>query len=173
MSSMHDARDAEDTRLLAAGEFARLVEGYYGLILGRCRARVWDEGEAIGVAADVVLRLLSELKRGRTYPVPFRVVVNQVVTWKLKEHFARPPVAEVELGDEPAGEDPIAAFESDYDLLALLDGLPPRERDVVWLRVGRGLGPEQIAETLGVTRNNVDQIWHRAARKLRERLEAA
>jgi len=27
---MHDARDAEDTRLLEAGEVAALVESYYG-----------------------------------------------------------------------------------------------------------------------------------------------
>ena len=56
---MHDARDAEDNRLLEAGEHARVVEAYYGLILGRCRARVWDEADAIGVAAEVVIRLLN------------------------------------------------------------------------------------------------------------------
>ncbi len=28
---MHDARDAEDTRLLEAGEFSLLVESYYGI----------------------------------------------------------------------------------------------------------------------------------------------
>lgn len=32
---MHDARDAEDTRLLEAGEYGLLVEGYYGVILDR------------------------------------------------------------------------------------------------------------------------------------------
>ena len=29
---MHDARDAEDTRLLEAGEFSLLVESYYGVM---------------------------------------------------------------------------------------------------------------------------------------------
>ena len=37
---MHDARDAEDTRLLEAGEYGLLVEGYYGVILDRCAAGV-------------------------------------------------------------------------------------------------------------------------------------
>jgi len=39
LSSMHDARDAEDTRLLDAGEFSLLVESYYGVRLPRTCAR--------------------------------------------------------------------------------------------------------------------------------------
>src|SRR3990172_9943596 len=87
-SSMHDARDAEDQRLLAAGELSLLVESYYGVMLDRSRARVWPEAAAVGVAAEVAIRLLSELKRGRRYRVPFRVVVHKVIGWKIKEHFA-------------------------------------------------------------------------------------
>ena len=33
--------------------------------------------------------------------------------------------------------------------------------------------PAAIAVKLGISRNNVDQAWHRAKLKLRERLEAA
>jgi RNA polymerase sigma factor (sigma-70 family) len=172
MSSMHDARDAEDNRLLASGEYSLLVQSYYGLILGRCRARIWDEADAIGVAAEVVIRLLNELKRGRRYTVPFRVVVNQVVTWKLKEHFAARSVEEVELGDAAAPDEAFAAFEAEHDLRLLLNGLPAREREVALLRVGSGLAPDRIAAELGITRNNVDQAWHRAKAKLRERLAA-
>jgi hypothetical protein len=86
-SSVNDARDAEDNRLLEAGEHQLLVDGYSSVIIGRCRANVWPEAEAIAVAGDVVIRLLSELKRGRRYRVPFRVVVHEVIGWKIKEHF--------------------------------------------------------------------------------------
>jgi hypothetical protein len=34
-SSMHDARDAEDRRLLDAGELSLLVESYYGVMAWR------------------------------------------------------------------------------------------------------------------------------------------
>ena len=61
---MHDARDAEDSRLLEAGEYTLLAESYYGVVLDRCRARVRPEADAIGAAAEVAIRLLSELKRG-------------------------------------------------------------------------------------------------------------
>lgn len=170
---MHDARDAEDTRLLEAGEYARLVEAYYGLILGRCRSRVWDEGDAIGVAAEVVIRLLRELKAGRRYSVPFRVVVNKVVTWKLREHFARPAATEVEFGEDGVDDEAFATFETEHDLRSLVADFPERERNVVLLRLLDDLSPDEIAERLGTTRNNVDQGWYHGLRRMAERLEAA
>lgn len=89
VSSVHERRDAEDRRLLEAGDFTLLVESYYGVILDRCRASMWPEDWAITVAAEVAIRLLSELKRGRRYNVPFRVVVHQVIGWTAKEHYRR------------------------------------------------------------------------------------
>src|ERR671925_627744 len=112
-SLMHDARDAEDKRLLEAGAYARLVESYYGVIVKRCQARTKSDGDAFDVAADV-----------------------------------------------------------QQDLMSLLDGLPEREREVAGLRIVAGLEPAVIATKLGISRNNVDQAWHRAKQKLRERLEA-
>src|SRR3954465_10988960 len=93
----HADQDATDSRLLGAGDHAALVESYYGHIVRRCRARTRSESEALDVAAEVVVRLLDELKRGRRYSVPYRVVVNKVIDWKLKEHYSPQPVTEVEL----------------------------------------------------------------------------
>jgi hypothetical protein len=76
---MHDARDAEDQRKLDAGEYVALVESYYGVMLDRSRVKMRREDDAVAVAAEVGIRLLSELKRGRRYRVPFRVVVHQVI----------------------------------------------------------------------------------------------
>ena len=167
---MHDARDAEDKRLLEAGEYARLVEAYYGVIVKRCQSRTKNDSEAFDVAAEVVIRLLGELKAGKRYGVPFRVVVHKVIGWKLAEHFAgRSRDTELhELPDEGADE----IGNRTADLMALLEDLPGREREVAGLRVV-GLDPVAIAERLGISRNNVDQAWHRAKQKLRERLEAA
>lgn len=169
---MHDARDAEDKRLLEAGELGRLVEGYSGLILRRCRARIWTEAAAMAVAGDIVVRLFSELERGRRYPVPYRVVVNQVISWKIKEHFAVRPVA-AELADEAAEDRALVAAEARLDLRALAEGLTPREREVVLSRVGARLEADQLAAALGTTRRKVNRAWFRGKRKLRERLVAA
>ena len=168
---MHDARDAEDKRLQESGEYAKLVESYYGVIVKRCQARTHDDGEALDVAAEVVVRLLGELKSGNRYKVPFRVVVHKVVGWKLSEHFAARS-RDAELGDDLADDGAYDVVEDRHDLMSLMEGLPTRERDVALLRILVGLAPSEIATKLGITRNNVDQAWHRAKGKLRERLEA-
>jgi RNA polymerase sigma factor (sigma-70 family) len=168
---MRDARDAEDTRLLEEGEYAVLVESYYGAILDRCRARVWPEDKAIGVAGDVVIRLLSELKRGRRYRVPFRVVVHQVITWKIKEHFAPAKITEVELEEwlaVAAGEQEGIIEVDGFD--GMLVGLTELEATVLRLRYEEGLELSEIAVRLEKTPNAIHQIHFRALEKLRKRL---
>ena len=171
-SSVHDARDAEDKRLLDTGDYAKLVESYYGVIVKRCQARTKSDGEAFDVAAEVVIRILGELKAGKRYTVPFRVVVHKVIGWKLAEHFAGRP-QDAELADEIVDDGSRDIVDERRDLMGLLEGLPQREREVAGLRIVGGLAPAAIAGKLGISRNNVDQAWHRAKRKLRERLEAA
>ena len=57
---MHDARDAEDTRLLESGEYAALVESYYGVMLDRCRVRVRTEADAIAHEMAAVPDVLDQ-----------------------------------------------------------------------------------------------------------------
>jgi RNA polymerase sigma factor (sigma-70 family) len=166
---MHDARDAEDTRLLEAGEYSALVESYYGVMLDRCHAKVWPAEDAIAVAAEVAIRLLSELKRGRRYRVPFRVVVHQVIGWKIKEHFEPQKVKEVELEEwlREASTESESGLVEDAGFEALLEGLTGLEQEVLRLRYGDGLGFQEIAARLGKEPNAVHQIHFRALAKLR------
>ena len=166
---MHDARDAEDQRLLDAGEFSLLVESYYGVALDRCRARVWPEADAVGVAAEVAIRLLSELKRGRRYRVPFRVVVHKVIGWKIKEHFAPAKAQEVELDEwlKEASTESSTELEGDSGFEALLDDLTGLEQEVVRLRYADDLDFQEIATRLDKEPNAVHQIHYRALTKLR------
>jgi RNA polymerase sigma factor (sigma-70 family) len=166
---MHDARDADDRRRLEEGDHKGLVESYYGVILDRCRARLRREDEAIAVAGEVAIRLLSELARGRRYRVPFRVVVHQVTTWKLKEHFSPGRVAEVGLDEwlERAASDASSGLEDDSAFEALLAALTELEQLVLRLRYQERLEIPEIAERIGRKPNAVHQIHHRALVKLR------
>jgi RNA polymerase sigma factor (sigma-70 family) len=166
---MHDARDAEDTRLLESGEYAALVESYYGVILDRCWIKLRREDAAIDVAAEVAIRLLSELKRGRRYRVPFRVVVHQVITWKVKEHFAKGKIDEVELEEWLTTLSAESNEELDLDrgFEGLIDGLTELEQDVLRLRYVEDLDFQEIARRLGKEPNAVHQIHYRALTKLR------
>jgi RNA polymerase sigma factor (sigma-70 family) len=166
---MHDARDAEDTRLLEAGEITRLIESYYGVILDRCHLKLRGGADAVDVAHEVVLRLLGELKRGRRYRVPFRVVVHKVIDWKVKEHFAGGKLQEVELEDWLA----VASTES-TDELDLADPfeswiapLTELEQTVLRLHYLEDLDFQEIGRRLGKKPNAVHQIHFRALAKLR------
>jgi RNA polymerase sigma factor (sigma-70 family) len=167
---MHDARDAEDTRLLESGEFAALVESYYGVILDRCRIKTRREDDAVAVAAEVAIRLLSELKRGRRYRVPFRVVVHQVIKWKVKEHFSRGKIDEVELEDwlRMASTESADELEAERGFDGLIEGLTELEQEVLRLRYVEDLDFGEIARKLGKEPNAVHQIHHRALTKLRK-----
>ena len=167
---MHDARDEEDRRLLEAGEHTALVESYYGVMLDRCRLKLRREDEVVAVAAEVAIRLLSELKRGRRYRVPFRVVVHQVIGWKLKEHFQSGRLQEVELREwlDTMSAESETELEADAGFEALLEGLTELEQHVVRLRYADGLDFQEIATRLGKEPNAVHQIHHRALTKLRK-----
>ena len=169
----HHERDAEDARLLANGDLQTLWEHYLGVVFDRCRARL-PAHDADDVAANVALRILEELDRGRVYRYPFRVIVHMVTTWKIKEHFEPKKWTAVELDERLASDDPFRDLENDLDFATdvdrLLEGLAPREREVAILRIVHDLPPGEIASRLGITRNNVDQAWNRAKGKLVERM---
>jgi RNA polymerase sigma-70 factor (ECF subfamily) len=158
----------DDAELLASGDHVRLLARYEPVIVARCVAALRGSLDAEDVAQDVKLRLWRELRAGKRYPVPFRVVVHKVVDWTLREHWAgRDTALPLPEGWEPSVEDdplgPLVVQE-------LLEELPAREREVWELLVREGLGHEQIAVRLGIERNNVDQALARGRRKLREKL---
>ena len=165
---MHDARGAEDTRLLDAGEHKALLESYYGVILDRCRLKVGG-ASYVDVAHEVVVRLMAELARGRRYRVPFRVVVHKVIGWKASEHFRKGKVAEVELDEwlALASTDSSGGLDADEGFESFLAGLTELEQQVLRLRYVDDLDFGEIAARLDKEPNAVHQIHHRAMTKLR------
>jgi RNA polymerase sigma factor (sigma-70 family) len=170
---MRDARDAEDALLLQNGDHAELLAAYYPMIRQRCLIKVrGDAGE--DVAQNVLERLWSELQRGKRYPVPFRVVVHQVIRWTVNDHFeGRPLDVPLPEGWDVADEhDPYRPLEDDQALEVLFAPLPEGARRVLDLRYRHGLELEEIAAKLKIKRNAVDQALHRGHVRLRESISA-
>ena len=72
-SQMHDARDADDRRLLEARDHTQLLANYLHQIRERCGVRIRDPYAAEDVAQTIVLRLWKELEAGKhrgAVPVP-------------------------------------------------------------------------------------------------------
>lgn len=168
---MHDARDAEDKRLLQKGEHKLLLAAYFHPVRERCFLRLRNDDAANDAAQRVFVRLLSELRAGRTYTVPFRVVVWMITEWTLRSHY---PAAKQDSflpdGWDPKAPDAYGEWEDEHDLRALIADLPQRQREVLDLRYREQLGHEQIAERLGMTRNAVDQALHNGHKKIAEKL---
>jgi RNA polymerase sigma factor (sigma-70 family) len=167
---MHDARDAEDKRLLEAGEHKLLLAAYFMPVRDRCLFRLGSREAGDEAAQRVFLRLWDELRSGRTYRVPFRVVVWMATEWTLRGFHSGS--SELELPDDwdSAAPDAFAEWEEDHDLTALFADLPPRQRQVLDLRYRLGLTPTEIAAQLGIEPNAVHQALHNGHGKLREKL---
>jgi RNA polymerase sigma-70 factor (ECF subfamily) len=157
----HDG-DAADAELLARGEHARLLAKYEPVILARCVARLHGSLDAEDVAQDVKVRLWKELAAGKTYPVPYRVVVHQVIGWTLNDHFAGRPT-DVPLGDDWNPADPIDeynAIDGRAAVTSALGDLSEGVRRAMELRYLEGLNSKEIAGQLGIKPNAVDKRLH-------------
>jgi RNA polymerase sigma factor (sigma-70 family) len=168
---MHDARDAEDRRLLETGEHKLLLAGYFTPVRDRCFFRLGTREAGDEATQLVFLRLWGELKGGKTYPVPFRVVVWKVTEWTLRGFHPGRPEAELPEEWDPAGPDAYSEWETDHDLAVLFSDLPQRQRQVLDLRYRLGLTPAEIGEQLGIEANAVHQALHNGHAKLREKLD--
>ena len=125
---MHDARDAEDKRLLEAKEHTQLLENYVYFVQEWVAVRMRDRQAADEVVQRVFLRLASELAAGKFYRVPYRVVVWSVVSWTARgyEWTAKKGAALPDEWDAPA-PDEYEAWEAEHDLGPLLE--PAAELD--------------------------------------------
>lgn len=92
----------------------------------------------------------------------------------IASHFEKASTDPIPHEDVPE----IAVPDDAYDEAAvsesveqLLSVLTPRQRDVVWDRVMEGRSSAEIGERLETTAGNVDVIFFRAMRKLREVVE--
>ena len=164
---MHDARDAEDTRLLEAGEHKLLVSGYFHWVRERCFLRLRDRPAADDAAQKVFVRLLGELAGGKTYRLPYRVVVLMVTEWTIKGQYGEAR-HELELPDDDDGwaPDAYAAWEARHDLGLLLAHLPPVQQKVAEAIYRDGHTPAEAAAVLGMKPNAVHQALHNAHKNL-------
>jgi DNA-directed RNA polymerase specialized sigma24 family protein len=170
--SMHDARDAEDKRLLEAGEIELLVAGWYETIVGRCVAQM--QGPVGHDVAQVVCeRLWRELKRGlhRDGKWPFRVIVHKVIEFTCRGWY-EPVWGEDEwIEIDGPQSDPSADVDTQLDLETFVATLPPADSQVARLWLLSGLDCAPIAEQLGKKPNAVYQARSRISARLREWLE--
>jgi len=161
-----------------AGAVDELVRRLRSRIFSYVLARIGRREEAEDVTQETCIALTAALPgfkagRGTFTSFVFGIASNKILM-SQRSRGRRPEVAVAELPDETSGAPgPAEQIEQDdalRGLLAHLDGLPERHRDVLLLRVVAGLSAEDTARALETTAANVRVIQHRALASLRARL---
>lgn len=169
----HRLQDRRDRADLAAGRYDNLFARYIEVIQGTVRSvNLWNEADRQDAVQMACERLLREWQRGKEYRVPIRVVVVTVSRWvargvRQKAAIHVQSVASASLLEWHAAPDPFMEFEIVDWMESLFDDLPPREREVMYMRYVDELPPAHVAELLGIEPNAENQAHFRAVRALR------
>lgn len=119
--------------------------------LHRRQTQLRDPGAAVGyIRQAVVNQARSQLRRRRTVRAHLRV-------------------AEPEIG--PAADADLMLSEEHREVLAAVNKLPERQREVLILRFWSGLSEAEIADSMGVSKGTVKSQASRAMRTLQQYLE--
>jgi len=159
---------ARDTLL---GQVRTMVHRYCRARLGRLPG---SEHAADDVAQEVCIAVLAALPRYRDEGRPFEAFVFGVTSHKIADaarSAARAALPTDRIPDEPdpaPGPEGEALRRGDVVLVRqLLDRLPPRQRDLLLLRVASGLSADETGSALGMSAGAVRVAQHRALAQLR------
>jgi RNA polymerase sigma-70 factor (ECF subfamily) len=162
-----------------AEAFGRLYEEHVWNVYGFFGYRVTSRQEAEDLTQATFENALKAFHRFDERRASFSTWVMTIARNLLIDHYrsdrssrhepvGTPDEAETALGDRAAEEHDLGLAP---DLETALDGLGPREREMIALRFGGDMTTQQIAELTDLTVANVQQILSRSLRRLRAELE--
>jgi RNA polymerase sigma-70 factor, ECF subfamily len=151
-------------------------------IVRYCRSRIGRSGSAFSsaddVAQEICMAVLGALARYGDEPESFLPFVYGIAAHKVADHYRRAgrdrsdPAADVPDGIDTGAspEQQIMAADLRDRLDQLLATLPPRQREILVLRLVVGLSAQETASAVGLTPTAVRVTQHRALAKLRNAL---
>lgn len=163
--------------------FGELVGRHESMVLAIVRRYATTPDDARDLAQRTFLRAFEaarrSLRRGSRSAVPFRRWLVRIAVNLAKNHrrdalrVLRTPLADVEREAAAAGPDAREALlrrEAELRMRAAVLSLPPRQREVLTLRIDAELPFAEIALALGITENAAKVSFHHATRSLRAAL---
>ncbi|MFJ9786438.1 sigma-70 family RNA polymerase sigma factor [Amycolatopsis sp. NPDC101161] len=167
-------------RAAVAGVLRALRPMVFRYCLGRLGT--WQDGssDAEDCAQEVLLAVVGALPGYRYAPDGFLAFVFGIAAHKVSDFHRRrardrtSPVAELPVdrwtGPDPTGEEVERAAGLDWSE-GLLDTLPPRQREILVLRIILGLSAEETATAVGLSSAGAVRVaQHRALTTLRRGL---
>lgn len=156
-------------------EFLRAYDQYADAIFRHCYYRVYDREKAKELSQECFMKTWEYLASGKKVDnlraFLYRVANNLVIdsSRKKKETSLDAMMDEGFEPAEPGPERTTIAAEAGQ-MIALLDKLDEKYRDVVRMRYLDDLSPKEIAHALGESENVVSVRIHRGIKQLREYL---
>jgi RNA polymerase sigma-70 factor (ECF subfamily) len=181
MGAMITARRPLETEVAGMqtdDDFTSSYRSSLGRLVGFFRARGVPRDEAADLANETMVRMLVHLKRHGRDRTDLGPLVRTIARNLLVERVRKQAPVVVPLGDdidvaddalEPA--DQFLVSERQRAVRTAIGSLSPRHRHVVGLWMD-GRTPTEIARELGIKRNAVDAILHRARRSLAAKLDS-
>jgi RNA polymerase sigma-70 factor (ECF subfamily) len=167
--------------------FGELVRRHEPMVLAIVRRYATTPDDARDLAQKTFLRAFEHarrsLRRGPRAAVPFRRWLVRVAVNLAKNHrrdalrVVRAPLEDVERQGAAAGastdadaREALLRSEAERRMRAAVLQLPPRQREVLTLRIDAELPFAEIAEALSITENAAKVSFHHATRALRAAL---
>lgn len=170
------------------GLMAELLSIFNAWLRPQAEARFYSADPSGEAAADVVNRTLKRIADMLARKLSFNKALWQVALdnfeWEVTDYWRRQARMQ-ERPEDPAGLDPVdpdlrpgeqdrpSLVEEAMALRRQLEGSSDADIRLLGLRFLHGLGPQQIADQLGMTRAAVDTALSRAVQRVRERRSAA
>jgi RNA polymerase sigma-70 factor (ECF subfamily) len=155
-------------------DFARVYSEHVWLVYGFFAYRLGDRHQAEDLTQAAFERALRAWSRFDPRRSSERTWLLSIARNLLTDHHRRERHRRTEQLDAvaaPAVPGPEEHGGSNPELIAALEGLSDREREVIALRYGADLTGPEIAALLELNLANVQQIASRALRSLKESLE--
>ena len=175
---MKERTDQEWIRLLKQNDQRTVFDLWemlftYGITLARRHRRDDDVGH--DAAIEAYRRVRARGVYQFRFECSFRGYCRIIVLNEVRRLMGKQALPATELNEETVGQITAPRPVNPGELLARLQPclaqLTSQEREVIVLRYSEGQDPETIAGRLGISRNYVNVIAHRARRKLRQCLE--
>jgi len=160
-------------------EFAPLYKHYQPYIKKFFSLRVYAEPEAVeDLTSDVFKKAIAGLDNFQWQGVSFSAWLYKIARNTLIDYYRSVKknisLSELEatIKSKDKGPDELAFDSLNEELLKrLLQNLPERERNIIYMKFYDGYTNKTIAEVLDLSETNVSTIVYRSVRKLREEIE--
>lgn len=154
---------------------AALFDEYYPRVYKYAAARLGPGPSAEDAASETFAKVVRELGRFKWRGAGFegwlfRIARNVIVDMLRrggKETLTGEAIEPAEASQEGLPEAALVDLESATELRALLDRLPPEQREVLLLRFGAGLDTNETGRAMDRNANAVRQLQLRALRNVR------